>query len=63
MLNLVMDPAFMEGHPDKLLGTLATFSFPTQRVVSFYLSPRVTVALALALIAALAHLALLSCAG
>ena len=63
MIKLVMDPAFMAGHPDKLLGTLATFSFPTQRVVSFYLSPRVTVALVLALIAALAHLALLSCAG
>lgn len=60
MMKLVMDPAFIEGHPDKLLGTLATFSFPTQRVVSFYLSPRITVALVLALLAALAHLALLS---
>ena len=60
MMKLVMDPAFMEGHPDKLLGTLATFSFPAQRVVSFYLSPRVTVALALALLAALSHLALLT---
>ncbi len=63
MMKLVMDPAFMEGHPDKLLGTLATFSFPTQRVMTFYLSPRVTVAMMLALIAALAHLALLSLAG
>jgi len=63
MMKLVMDPAFMEGHPDKLRGTLATFSSPAQRVVSFYLSPRVTVALVLALIAALAHLALLSLAG
>ena len=61
MMKLVMDPAFMEGHPDKLLGTLATFSFPTQRVVSFYVSPRVTVALVLALLAALAHIALLTC--
>jgi hypothetical protein len=60
MMKLVMDPTFMEGHPDKLLGTLATFSFPTQRVLSFYLSPRITVALALALIAALSHLALLT---
>jgi len=59
MMKPVKDPPFMEGHPDKLLGTLATFSFPTQRVVSFYLSPRVTVALVLALIAALAHLAVL----
>jgi len=55
-----MDPAFMEGHPDKLLGTLATFSFPTQRVLSLYLSPRITVALMLALIAALGHVALLT---
>jgi hypothetical protein len=53
----------MEGHPDKLLGTLATFSFPTQRVVSFYVSPRVTVALILALAAALAHLAVLTVTG
>jgi hypothetical protein len=62
LMKMVADPAFMEGHPDKLLGTLATFSFPTQRVVSFYLSPRVTVALMLALIAALAHLAFLTLA-
>jgi hypothetical protein len=60
MIKLVTDPAFMEGHPDKLLGTLATFSFPTQRVLSLYLSPRITVALVLALIAALGHLALLT---
>jgi hypothetical protein len=60
MIKLAMDPAFMEGHPDKLLGTLATFSFPTQRVLSLYLSPRITVALMLALIAALGHVALLT---
>ena len=61
MMKLVMDPSFMEGHPDKLLGTLATFSFPTQRVLSLYVSPRVTVALILALLAALAHIAVLTC--
>jgi hypothetical protein len=61
MMKLVMDPSFMEGHPDKLLGTLATFSFPTQRVLSLYVSPRVTVALVVALLAALAHIALLTC--
>ncbi len=33
MMKLVMDPAFMEGHPDKLRGTLATFSFPAQRII------------------------------
>jgi hypothetical protein len=58
-----MDPLFTEGHPDKLLGTLATFSFPTQRMVSFYVSPRVTVALVLALLAALTHLAILTYSG
>jgi hypothetical protein len=57
-----MDPAFTAGHPDKLLGTLATFSFPTQRVLSFYVGPRVTVALVLALIAALSHLMMLTIA-
>ena len=60
MIKLVMDPAFMAGHPDKLLGTLATFSFPTQRVMSFYVGPRVTVALVLALIAALSHLTMVT---
>jgi hypothetical protein len=62
MIKLVMDPAFMAGHPDKLLGTLATFSFPTQRMLSFYVGPRVTVALVLALIAALSHLMMLTIA-
>ena len=62
MIKLVMDPAFMAGHPDKLLGTLATFSFPTQRMLSFYVGPRVTVALVLALSAALSHLMMLTIA-
>jgi hypothetical protein len=60
MIKLVMDPAFMAGHPDKLLGTLATFSFPTKRVLSFYVGPRVSVALVLALIAALSHLTMVT---
>ena len=59
LLRLVMDPAFKDTHPDKILGTLATFSFPSQRMVSFYLGPRISVALVLALLAALGHLALL----
>lgn len=59
LLKLVLDPAFKDTHPEKILGTLATFSFPAQRMVSFYLGPRVTVALVLALLAALAHIALL----
>jgi hypothetical protein len=60
LMRLVMDPAFVDTHPEKILGTLATFSFPTQRMISLYLSPRVTVALLLALLAALTHLAFLT---
>ena len=60
MVALVMDPAFKSAHPAKLLGIDATFSFPTQRMIAFYASPRVTVALALALAAALCHIVLLT---
>ena len=60
MIKLVMDPAFKEGHPDKMLGTLATFSFPTQRVLSLYLGPRVSAALVIALCAACMHIVWLS---
>lgn len=58
MMKLVMDPVFMDTHSEKIFGTLATFSCPTQRMMSFYLGPRVTVALGLALVAALAQIAL-----
>ena len=58
MLKLVQDPRFIAAHPEKLLGTPATFSFPTQRVLSLYASPRLTVGLVLALGAALLHLTL-----
>ena len=60
MIKLVMDPAFKDGHPDKMLGTLATFSFPTQRVLSLYLGPRISAALVIALGAAIAHIIWLS---
>ncbi len=59
MMKLAVDPRFLAGHRSKIAGTAATFSFPTQRVISFYLGPRVSVALILALAAALAHLATL----
>lgn len=62
MIRLASDPRFAEAHPEKLLGTAATYSFPTQRTLSLYASPRVTVALVLALAAALAHIAVLSSA-
>ncbi|OYY90407.1 MAG: hypothetical protein B7Y45_07220 [Sphingomonas sp. 28-66-16] len=60
MMNLVVDPRFAAAHPDKLAGTLATFSFPTAPIAGFYVGPRVWVALVLALAAALGHLVLLS---
>lgn len=62
LMKLATDPAFLSGHPLKLAGTAATFSFPTQRVMSFYIGPRISVALIIALIAALTHLAILSIA-
>ncbi len=60
MIQLARAPEFLAAHPAKLLGLDATFSFPTQRVFAFYVSPRATVALVLALLAALAHIMLLS---
>ena len=44
-------------HPLKTAGTAMTFSFPTQIVMGLALSPRSWVALVLALLAALVHLA------
>lgn len=58
LLRLAADPRFAEIHPYKLLGIPVTFSFPTQREMSLYLGPRVSVALLLALAAALLQIAL-----
>ena len=55
---LVRHPAFRAAHPNKLLGIDMTYSFPTTKVMALYASPRVTMALALALAAALTQLAL-----
>ena len=60
MLAMVQDPRFASSHAYKLLGIPTTFSFPTQRQVSVYLGPRVWVAMALALGAALVQLAMLT---
>lgn len=60
LLAMITDPGFADHHAYKLLGIPTTFSFPTQRQVSVYAGPRLTVALILALGAALAHLALLT---
>ena len=63
LIRMAADPAFRVAHPNKTLGIEATFSFPTQRQVAFYASPRVTVGLMLALAAALGHIAMLSPGG
>ncbi|WP_374144965.1 hypothetical protein [Sphingomonas sp. 28-63-12] len=60
MMNLVVDPRFEAAHPDKLAGTLATFSFPTMPMAGFYVGPRLWLALAIALAAAITHLITLS---
>lgn len=59
MIRMAADPRFRDIHPYKLLGIPVTFSFPTQRELSLFASPRLTVALVLALGAALAHLTVL----
>ncbi|MGB5078881.1 MAG: hypothetical protein WBO17_15485 [Sphingorhabdus sp.] len=59
LMRLVLDPAFKDAHLEKILGTLSTFSFPTQRVLSAYASPRLTMFLVVALAAALIHITLL----
>lgn len=63
LVKMAADPLFREAHPYKLLGIPTTFSFPTQRQMSLFAGPRLTVALVLALAAALAHLAVLGAFG
>ncbi|MBL9065737.1 MAG: hypothetical protein JNN10_05550 [Sphingopyxis sp.] len=60
LIRMASDPAFRAAHPAKLLGIATTFSFPTQRQIAFYASPRVTMGLLLGLLAALAHIAVLT---
>ena len=57
MMLLAIDPTMRDVHPLKTAGTAMTFSFPTQIVMGLALSPRSWVALVLALLAALVHLA------
>ncbi|MBY0519257.1 MAG: hypothetical protein K2P79_02395 [Sphingomonas sp.] len=57
MMNVAVDPQFVKHHPDKLAGTLATFSFPTSPMLQLYIGPRIWLALVLALGAALTQLA------
>lgn len=59
MIELVVDPRFSSSHAFKFAATAETFSFPTQPVLRLYPSPALWAPLLLALIAALAHLAIL----
>jgi hypothetical protein len=59
LVELVTTPDFAAGHPFKAAAIPNTFSFPTQPMISLYAGPRIWVGLVLALVAALAHLALL----
>lgn len=60
LVRMASDPKFRAVHPAKSLGIASTFSFPTQRQIAFYASPRVMVGLALALVAALGHILILT---
>ena len=59
LLTMVVDPTFKDAHKYKLLGVAETFSFPTQTFLRAYVSPRVTVFLTLALVAALTQMAII----
>ena len=63
LLELVLAPEFSASHPFKMAAMPNTFSFPTQPVVSTYAGPRIWAGLVLALVAALAHLIMLSLTG
>lgn len=58
MMELVTDPRFANAHLFKIAATPVTLSFPTAPRVLIYASPRITVGLAIALLAALLQLAL-----
>lgn len=58
MIQLATDPRFVGSHGFKIAAISNTFSFPTQYRPGGFIGPRVWVAGALALIAALAHLAI-----
>lgn len=58
LAKLVTDPRFTAAHPFKAAAIPVTFSFPTAIGPAFLLGPRVSVALVLALTAALLQLAL-----
>lgn len=57
LMALALDPGLRSAHALKTAGTQMTFSFPTQFMMGLAMRPRTWVALVLALLAALAHLA------
>jgi len=59
MMELVVDPRFVAMHPFKIAATAETFSFPTQPMMMLFVSPRVWMALAIALAAAMAQIGVL----
>jgi len=62
VMELIATPSFFAAHPFKVAALPQTFSFPTQPMISLYAGPRIWVGVGLALVAALAHLALLTLA-
>jgi hypothetical protein len=60
MMELVVDPRFEQAHAFKMAATPVTFSFPTEPRILLFVSPRIWVGLTIALLAALAHLAVLA---
>ena len=63
MLKLASDPAFIAAHPYKIAAMPLTISFPTQPLMTLAVQPPVTVALVLALAAALVHLGISAATG
>lgn len=58
MMAVVIDPRFADAHLFKIAATPVTLSFPTKPMILLFASPRVWVGLAIALAAALLHLAI-----
>ena len=58
LMKLAVDPRFQDGHGYKFAAIPKTLSFPTQPSPIGFMGPRVWVALVLALVAALLHLAI-----
>lgn len=56
MAELVSDPRFSGAHAFKVAALAHTLAFPSQPVIAAFVSPRVTVALGLALLAAFAQI-------